>query len=68
MFFGMYKTLLVYDEMVVVGIGGNRRHVGWGNGRVMTLLGAEAYFHEGMRIVESFSFAGIVVFGKVSWY
>ena len=34
----------------------------------MALMGAEAYFHEGMRIVESFSFAGIVVFGKVSWY
>ena len=30
----------------------------------MTLLGAEAYFHEGTRIVESFSFASIVVFGE----
>ena len=30
----------------------------------MTLLGAEAYFHEGTRIVVTFSFVGIVVFGE----
>ena len=28
------------------------------------LFGAEAYFHEGTRIVKSFSFASIVVFGE----
>ena len=28
------------------------------------LFGAEAYFHEGTRIVQSFSFAGIAVFGE----
>ena len=30
MFFGMYRTLLVYGEMVDVDFGGNRRDVGWG--------------------------------------
>ena len=30
MFFGMYRTLLVYGEMVDVDFGGNRQHVGRG--------------------------------------
>ena len=30
----------------------------------MTLLGVEAYFHEGVRIGESFSFVGIAVFDE----
>ena len=30
----------------------------------MMLLGVEAYFHGGARIVKSFSFAGIVVFSN----
>ena len=38
MFFGMYKTLLVYGEIVDVDVGGNRRHVGWGKGSIFSLF------------------------------
>ena len=38
MFFGMYKTLLVYNKMVDVDFSGNRRHVGWGNGSIFSLF------------------------------
>ena len=36
MFFGMYMTMLVYDEMVDVDFGGNRWHVGWGKGSIFS--------------------------------
>ena len=36
--FGMYKTLLVYDVMVDVDFGDNRRHVGWGKGSISSLF------------------------------
>ena len=38
MFFGMYRTLLVYCEMVDVDFGGNRWHVGWGKGSIFSLF------------------------------
>ena len=37
-FFGMCKTLLVYDEMVDVDFGGNQQHVGWGKGSIFSLF------------------------------